>query len=583
MVVYRLPRILPLYPVLGLLGAYAQAFTVVPVCNSSIYCTGDLLHRVQLARIFPDSKTFVDLKLVYSENETLADYAKLMHDTDQNPSREQISNFVDLHFMEGNELEYWMPPDFDPEPPILDRIADPKLKVFAKHVIGMWAKLGRKVNFDVVQHPDRYSFIYVPNGFIVPGGRFKELYYWDSFWMIRGLLLSNMTETARGMIENLLYLVENLGYVPNGNRIYYLGRSQPPLLAAMVASYFSVTGDIGWLEQHVGTVEKELQFWLDKKKVTVEVNEKKYVLLRYLSDKNCKGPRPESYFEDYMNARTLPNEEKREEFYAEMKSAAESGWDFSTRWFVNAKDEVVGNLTDVHASRIIPVDLNAIFAGALELVGDFRNRLKDRRMAQKWWSLAKYWRSAIQHVLWDPSDGVWYDYDSMAKTARRHFYPSCATPLWTKAVEDYELPKYAARLVRYLLSSGALDFPGGIPSSILHSGEQWDYPNAWPPMQSILIGGLDGSGDDEAKQLAKEQAVLWIYANYIGYNTWKKMFEKYSAVQPGHHGGGGEYRVQDGFGWTNGVALELLDRYGKELIINKKIITSLPYVRHIAV
>ncbi|XP_038212022.1 uncharacterized protein LOC119832422 [Zerene cesonia] len=581
MLIQNLRRYAPLYPVLGILGACAQAFTVVPACNSSIYCTGELLHRVQLARIFEDSKTFVDLKLVRSENETLADFSKLMQKTRQNPSREQIASFVDEHFTEGNELEDWRPPDFDPDPPILKGISDLKLREFAKNVIGLWDKLGRKVNPDVDKQSNQYSFLYVPNGFIVPGGRFKELYYWDSFWIVRGLLLCNMTETARGMIENLLYLVEKLGYIPNGSRIYYLGRSQPPMLAAMMASYFAATGDLAWLEKHLPTVEKELQYWLDKKKVTVEVNGKNYVLLRYIADRKGKGPRPESYYEDYTNARDLPNDTMREDFYAEMKSAAESGWDFSTRWFVTAENDVVGKLTDVHASRIVPVDLNAIFAGALDLVGDFRNRLKDRREAQKWWSLAKYWRNAIENVLWDNSDGVWYDYDAQARAPRRHFYPSCATPLWAGAIEDYDAPKYASRLIRYLLSSGALDFPGGVPSSVLLSGEQWDYPNAWPPSQSILIGGLEASGNEEAQKLALEQASIWIRSNYIGYSTWQKMFEKYSAVQPGHQGGGGEYGVQDGFGWTNGVVLELLQRYGKEMTLHDKRGVSLPYVRQV--
>lgn len=577
----RLHRFVPLYPVLGLLGACAHAITIVPYCNSSIYCSGELLHKVQLARIFPDSKTFVDLRMIHSENDTLADFAKLMHDTQSNPSREQLASFVDDHFLEGNELEDWQPPDFNPEPSVLNDIQDPKLKQFAKSVIAIWAKLGRKVTPDVSKHPDRYSFLYVPNGFIVPGGRFKELYYWDSFWVIRGLLICNMTQTAKGMIDNLLHLVDKLGYIPNGSRVYYLGRSQPPLLAAMVASYFAATGDLAWLEQSMPIVEKELQYWLEKKKVAIEVNGKNYVLLRYVSDKKGVGPRPESYFEDYTTAEVLPDDDKREDFYHEMRSAAESGWDFSSRWFVTAGSEVIGNLTDVHASRILPVDLNAIFAGALEFAGDFRNRLKDRREAQKWWSLAKYWRSAIENVMWDSSDGVWYDYDAQARSPRRHFYPSCATPLWTGAVEQYDAPKYAAKLVRYLLSSGALDFPGGVPASILHSGEQWDYPNAWPPLQSILIGGLENSGYDEARVLAREQATLWIRANYIGFSNWKKMFEKYSAVQPGHQGGGGEYGVQDGFGWTNGVALELLHRYGKELKLDETATTTLPYVRRV--
>ncbi|CAG9786382.1 unnamed protein product [Diatraea saccharalis] len=575
----KFTRYVTLYPVLGLLSTvYTPAFSIMPICNSSIYCVGELLHKVQLSRVYSDSKTFVDLKLIQTENETLADFSKLMHDTNKNPSREQLTNFVDAHFLEGDELSNWMPPDFDPEPPILDQIIDPKLKQFAKNVIGIWAKLGRKVDPDVAKNPDRYSFLYIPNGFIVPGGRFKEIYYWDSFWMVRGLLISNMTQTAKGMIENLLYLVDKLGYIPNGSRKYYLGRSQPPLLAAMVSSYFEATGDLSWLAQHLSTVEKELQYWLDKKKVIVKFNDKKYVLLRYLADENGNGPRPESYYEDYTNALELPVEQ-REDFYLEMKSAAESGWDFSTRWFVTAGD-VVGHLTDVHATRILPVDLNAIFAGALELAGDFRSRLKDRREAKKWYSLAKYWRSAIDHVMWDPVDGVWYDYDAQAKAPRRHFYPSCATPLWSGAVDKSAAPAYAEKLVKYLLHSGGLDFPGGIPSSVLYSGEQWDYPNAWPPMQSILIGGLDRSGNKDARALAKEQAKIWIRANYIGYSTWQKMFEKYSAVQPGHQGSGGEYKVQDGFGWTNGVALEFLQRYGDEMSVDEQI-TSLPYVRQI--
>ncbi|CAF4954130.1 unnamed protein product [Pieris macdunnoughi] len=577
----NLRRYAPLYPVLGILGACAQALTVVPSCNSSIYCTGELLHRVQLARIFPDSKTFVDLKLVHTENETLADFAKLMQKSANNPSRDQLAGFLEQHFLDGNELEQWRPPDFDPDPPVLKQITDPKLREFAKNVIGFWDKLGRKVNPDVNTHSSQYSFLYVPNGFIVPGGRFKELYYWDSFWIIRGLLICNMTQTAKGMIENLLYLVEKFGYIPNGSRVYYLGRSQPPMLAAMVAIYYAYTDDFAWLEKHLPTVEKELQYWLDKKKVTVEVKGKHYVLLRYFADRSGKGPRPESYFEDYTTAQTLEDAIKKEEFYAEMKSAAESGWDFSTRWFVTAGQDVIGKLTDVHASRILPVDLNAIFAGALELVGDFRNKLKDRREAKKWWSLAKYWRNAIENVMWDDADGVWYDYDAQAKAPRRHFYPSCTAPLWAGAVEEYDAPRYAGRLVRYLLASGALDFPGGVPASILHSGEQWDYPNAWPPLQSILIGGLEASGNEEAQKLAHEQAVIWMRSNYLGYSTWKKMFEKYSAVQPGHQGGGGEYEVQDGFGWTNGVVLELLQRYGRDITLHDRRGTTLPYVRQV--
>ncbi|XP_075973557.1 uncharacterized protein LOC142974872 [Anticarsia gemmatalis] len=557
-------RFVPLYPVLGLLGACAQAVNIVSVCNSSVYCSGELLRTVQLARVFPDSKTFVDLKLVHSQDETVVNFKKLIKETNNRPTRLQIANFVTQNFEDKDELFNWRPPDFDPTPPVLEQITDPKYRQFAKDIIGIWPELGRIVSHDVYLNPDQYSFIYVPNGFIVPGGRFKELYYWDSYWIIRGLLISNMTKTAKGMIENFLHIVNTLGYIPNGSRIYYLGRSQPPLLTWMVHDYMKSTGDIAWLEKHIATVEQELKYWLLKKTVVVKMNGKKHMLLRYASDKDDKGPRPESYFEDYSSSRSLPDD-KQEKFYMEIKSAAESGWDFSSRWFVTAGNETKFNLTDINASRILPVDLNSIFAGALQMVGDLRRLTGDYAKAQKWWYLAKSWRNAIDDVMWDAQDGTWYDYDILAKLSRKHFYPSCATPLWAGAVESSRLEEYAPLFVKYLVSSGALKFPGGVPTSLWNTGEQWDFPNAWPPLQSILIGGLERSGNDEAKQLARKLSDVWVRANYVGYTNWKKMFEKYSCEKPGDHGGGGEYAVQNGFGWTNGIVLELLQRYGKEL------------------
>lgn len=571
LILRRLREYVLLYPFLGLLGAYS--IQIPAGCNSPIFCTGELLEKVQLAGIFHDSKTFVDLKLKYSQSEVLANFAKLMNESMRNPTREQLNIFVKTNFEDGNELTNWSPPDFNPSPPILDTIKDPILKQFAKDIIGIWPKLGRRVDPAVVQQPERYSFVPVPNGFIVPGGRFKELYYWDSYWIVRGLLISNMVETAKGMIENLLYLVENIGYIPNGSRVYYLGRSQPPLLTAMVAEYIEKTGDLAWLQKHLPTVEKELHYWLNRQNVTVKFNGKSYVLLRYIADKSLTGPRPESYNEDYKVASELP-QRQREKFYFEMKSAAESGWDFSSRWFATANNSSIGNRTNVHASRILPVDLNAIFAGALELAGNFRNILKNKREARKWWSLAKYWRASIKAVLWHRTDGVWYDYDSHAKAPRRHFYPSCVTPLWSGAVEELDAPFYASRIVRYLLTIDALKYPGGIPTSLEKSGEQWDFPNAFPPLQSIVIAGLEASGYEEARVLAREQANIWIKANYLGYSKWQKMFEKYSAVEPGTGGGGGEYILQDGFGWTNGIILELLQEYGSTLSMSNPIVSQ---------
>lgn len=564
MLIRRLQRLIPLYPVLGLLGACTNVFAY-PTCSSSIYCAGELLHKVQLADIFKDSKTFVDHKQLYSDSEILSDFADLLNETSRQPTVGQLREFVKGHFIQGNELEPWVPLDFNrsSESPLFQTIIDPSLRKFAKSVVEKWRKLGRKVINDVKDYPDRYSFIYVPNGFIIPGGRFKEIYYWDTYWIVRGLLISNMTETARGVIENLLHLANTYGYIPNGSRIYYLGRSQPPLLAAMVATYFSFTHDLEWLGRNIGTVERELRYWLDTKTYDVVVKGQTYTLLRYYADRNAGGPRPESYSEDYRNARALPPT-AREDFYIEMKSAAESGWDFSTRWFITPSN-ITGNLTDVYVTGIIPVDLNAIFAGALQLTGDLYSSLKNKEQASKWRSFAYNWRKAIENVLWDDTDGSWFDYDINAKALRKHFFPSCATPLWAGAVENADAEKYARRFVKYLITSGAMNFSGGVPSSMIFSEQQWDFPNAWPPSQAILIGGLELSGNDEAKLLALELARSWVTANYIGYCESGKMFEKYCALTPGKEGSGGEYTVQDGFGWTNGIVLELLQKYGDRL------------------
>lgn len=525
------------------------------------------MRRVQLARVFPDSKSFVDLRLVRSENETLADFDELLRDTGGAPSRARLADFVRVHFADGDELEPWTPPDFDPDPPLLARVRDPRLREFARDLVGIWPRLGRRVKPVVAAHPERYSLLSVPHGFVVPGGRFREMYYWDSYWTVRGLLASGMRDAARGVLDNLLHLVGRFGYVPNGCRQYYLGRSQPPMLAAAVAAYVNVTDDVAWLAGAAPLVERELQYWLDNRRVSVRVRGTTYELLRYRASSEPGGPRPESYYEDYEVASELPDDASRENFYMEIKSAAESGWDFSSRWFASED----GNLTDVRASRVVPVDLNAMFAGALRLAGEFRSRLKDKRAALKWWSLARYWRGAVDAVLWHPADGVWYDYDIAVQAPRRGFYPSCAAPLWAGAVEEDRAPEYAARLLAYLTSSGALHFPGGVPASLQQTGEQWDFPNAWPPLQSVLIGALRASGNKSAHEEAARLAGVWVRANYAGYRRWRKMFEKYSATEPGHQGGGGEYDVQDGFAWTNGVALHLLELYGDSMTLHDDI------------
>lgn len=251
------------------------------------------------------------MAMVRSVNETYNEFRTLMQQTNNNPSEEQIRAFVGENFRSIGEMENIYPPDFKPEPKIIKEISDPVIRKFATSLIEIWPTLTRKVSQQVFDHPDMFSLIPVPNRFVIPGGRFKEFYYWDTYWIVKGLLLSDMTETAKGMVENLLSVVERYGFVPNGGRIYYLNRSQPPLLTLIVSDYIKYTKDFEFLRNNIDTLEKELNFWLTKRVIEVDKNGETYVLAHY--DSGSDTPRPESYVEDVETCEFY-NDENRVSF-----------------------------------------------------------------------------------------------------------------------------------------------------------------------------------------------------------------------------------------------------------------------------
>nr|QFR37592.1 trehalase 1A [Odontopera bidentata] len=532
-----------------------------PSCSKPVYCDSELLHHVQTARVYLDSKTFVDLQMRNDENTTLNAFQILLNATNNAPTVDQLRDFVLEYFDESSELENWTPEDYSDTPDFLNNIRDVDLRQFAKNINDIWPTLGRRVKPIVFENPDRSSFIPVSQGFIVPGGRFTEIYYWDAYWIIEGLLISGMDGTAKGMIENLIELLNKLGHIPNGSRWYYQERSQPPLLSAMMMRYYEKTKDKAFLKEHISSLVKEMNYWMDTQIVTFNKDDRVFTLLRYYAPSS--GPRPESYFEDYNTAQNLDPHQDHTEFYIDMKSAAESGWDFSTRWFISKDGDNSGNLTNIHTRYIVPTDLNAIFANALENTATFYALLGDLRKATHWGYLAKQWRATIEEVLWHQEDGIWYDYDILNEKHRNYFFPSNLAPLWMLAVEKDKIIKHAPRVLNYLKHSQGLDYPGGIPVSLSRSNEQWDFPNVWPPEVSIVINGVRALGTKEAKELAFHLAQEWVRICHKGFKEYKQMFEKYDAEIPGSFGGGGEYNVQEGFGWSNGVVLEFLNIYGE--------------------
>ncbi|KAK7788402.1 hypothetical protein R5R35_005530 [Gryllus longicercus] len=514
-------------------AAGADALESEYICDSPIYCHGSLLHEIQISSLREDSKTFVDMKLKISVNETLRNFETMMAKLENNATSSDLQSFVDDHFELGEELEGVELPDWVEAPPLLTRISDPHLRNWSFWLNARWKSLARRVPESVKLQGDRTSLLYLPNAFIVPGGRFKEMYYWDTHWIVRGLLLCAMNETVRGILENFFYILRTYGIIPNGTRVYYQRRSNPPLLTSMVHDYIRVTRDLAFLQENVEWLEQEFEFWMKNRTVTVVKDGVNYTLVRYYS--HTKGPRPESYKEDYDIGSKFPAD-KQEEFYYNIKAACESGWDFSSRWFLmNGTNE--GNLSNISVQNIVPVDLNAYVYKNAVLLSDFHKQLGNREKADRYATIANEWKATVTALLWNNEEGSWFDYDILNNKQRTFFYASNLAPLWTKCYDE----------------------------SLQYSGEQWDFPNAFAPSQHIIIEGLHLTGHPRAQKLAFDLASTWVASNFLTYQEERHMYEKYDARCFARPGSGGEYTVQEGFGWTNGVIIQLLQTYGDNL------------------
>ncbi|CAI4222428.1 unnamed protein product [Auanema sp. JU1783] len=533
---------------------------------SQIYCNGPILRTVQDAYLFTDSKHFVDMSLKYDPVSTLREF-DLLGDSVNDPL--VLKEFVSQHFNPpGTELMEWNPHDYVDFPSNFLNIQDYHHRRWALHLHRIWKELCRKVKDDVRHNQDRYSLLYVPYPFIIPGGRFREFYYWDTFWILKGLLFSEMYDTAQGVIKNLAYMVDNNGFVPNGGRVYYLSRSQPPLLIPMVYDYYLATGNLDFMLEILPTLEREYNFWVDKRSTNVldEEGNIKYPYYQYKTKQVV--PRPESYREDKELVQGLPDEEKVR-VWSEIASAAETGWDFSTRWFAQTGD-LKHHMESIRTWSIIPVDLNAFLCANSRILAnlfEIQGNTEKRKMYMERYKWAK---RQMMEIHWNQTDGVWYDFDIETKKHSNTYYVSNAVPLYAKCFDDDEdiIPH---RVHEYLKREGVMNFTKGLPTSLaMGSEQQWDKDNAWPPMIHMVIEGFRTTGDKVLMQVAEKMATSWLTVTYRSFIRTHAMFEKYNVTQhsdePGA-GGGGEYEVQKGFGWTNGVILDLLDKYGDKLTV----------------
>jgi alpha,alpha-trehalase len=509
------------------------SFSLALVCSSSFmteaqiplspdHLYGDLFKKVQLRHVFHDGKVFVDAVPKRKPTDIMKDYLA------GNDSTRDLVKFVEENFHLPDSVK----------PVTLNREADVRV-----HIKKLWPLLTRKQDAAIVEGS---SLLSLPYSYVVPGGRFREVYYWDSYFTMLGLQESGEKALVEHMVNNFAYLINQYGFVPNGNRTYYLSRSQPPFFSMMV-ELLAETGGNAAYAIYLGALEKEYDYWMDKSAATKHVVKMPdgSVLNRYYDLLDV--PRQESYYEDDLLSKSIP-ESKRPKLHRDLRSAAESGWDFSSRWFADGK-----TLATIQTTDIIPVDLNcflfnleSVLAKAYKMRGDL---LKDRYFTQ----IAQRRKSAINKYCWSTINGWYVDYDYVAKRLSSNLTLAGMAPLFCNVAPVNRIKNIAYMLKRKFFRDG------GLVTTLKTTGQQWDAPNGWAPLQWIAVKGLLNY---EEVELAEAISKSWINLNVRVYKETGKLMEKYNVVDLSKPAGGGEYPSQDGFGWTNGVLLKLISLYG---------------------
>ncbi len=356
-------------------------------------------------------------------------------------------------------------------------------------------------------------------------------------------------DIIENMVENFSYLIHQIGFIPNGNRTYYLGRSQPPFFALMVKLLREEKGDTALLK-YASALEKEYQFWMDGEKSLTKENtaQRRVVLLpngslmnRYWDDHDI--PRPEAYIEDTHLAKQTNAAPTK--IYRDIRAAAESGWDFSSRWF-KLKDK----METIQTTELIPVDLNCLLLHLEETLLEIYELKKDHSQIHLFKSKITQRKKAIQTYCWNEETGFYFDYHHIKNEQTFHYNLAAVYPLFFSIATEKQSKSVAQIIEEMFLHSG------GVVTTIHKTGQQWDAPNGWAPLQWMTFKALKNYGHLD---LAKKIKDNWVAANEKVYKETGKMMEKYNVMDTTTQAGGGEYPNQDGFGWTNGVYLKLVN------------------------
>jgi alpha,alpha-trehalase len=501
---------------------YPQIYSVVPIILPPDQLFGPLFHDVQMKRVFEDSITFADCFPKRSPEEILSFYEIEKHKKDFD-----LCDFVKENFEIPSpvETEY----ESNQQLPATD------------HIDKLWPLLTRSSEANC-------SMLPVPKSYVVPGGRFRGLYYWDSYFTMLGLQCAGEYELIRDMVENFAHLIDTYGHIPNANRSYYLTRSQPPFFSLMIRLLVEIDGPDVFIK-YLPHLQKEYNYWMDGYfRLSERENCFRRVLLlpdgsilnRYWDD--LPAPRPESYLEDVeMAHQCAPDGMEPGELYRHIRAACESGWDFTCRWFREER-----KMETIHTTDIVPVDLNCLLYDLELTLSEAYAHSTFSEPSEYFIAKAEKRKKAMIKNLWHADRKFFMDYDSASNTSTKIMSLAGIYPLFFKIATNEQASQVHEHITESFLKSG------GVVSSLHESGQQWDFPNGWAPIQYLTYVGLRNyKFYDTAEELKKR----WIALNDKVFKETGKMMEKYNVVDPDTPAGGGEYPNQDGFGWTNGIYL----------------------------
>ncbi len=366
---------------------------------------------------------------------------------------------------------------------------------------------------------DRDTLIGLPYPYIIPstennsGFAFEEMYYWDSYFTAQGLIKSGRTELAEGMLDDLIYLADRFGSVPNGNRYYLTGRSQPPFLTSYILDIYKLKKDNKWLKKVSEVAKDEYEkVWLN---------------------------------ESHPNWRNVFHGLSR--YYdinvIDQLAEAESGWDMTTRF-------------NGECLSYIPIDLNCLlykyemdFAEIAELLGDVTE-------SEVWKMRAKNRAAKVTYYLWDAEKGFFFDYNYKKDELSDVWSLASYYALWSGLASDEQADRLVDNLDKFIqrggLSATSEEF-GSVDDNY-----QWAYPNGWAPLHWLVVNGLERYGH---KVMAKNIAKKWLTTNTNYFAKYGIFREAYNVVDPMGEPKEGLYPPQEGFGWTNAVYIYFAKKY----------------------